>query len=1549
MFCCDVGTTDAESFSSQKQSFLLQKFVFLFYFFNLRPVTYKANFLHFMKLLIPSLFLGFSVLLPVGMKAQVSVTRTATDVSISNAYLERHFNISGQHLRPGKMVNKRTAPTATFTPSAGSEEFSLNPVTQKKQVGGLLNRASWTITADGFTPENGCGTPASIIDDNDATYWHSNYTDASLAEMPHWFLVDLGSSQTFRSFGYTTRQADKSVNGHAKEIEIQAGETPTSLTTVYSGTMPYSLNEIWTNFSHNITARYVKVIIKSSWNGAKFAACGEFRLSSEAQAAATEMTKLPRTGWTATADSWCRESATVGEPSLAIDGDAATLWHTFYSGQQGQGSAALPHSLTIDLGAAATFRSFGYLPRSGSEGVRSNGNIAGYEFSVSDNGSDWQTVKTGTLAYTEVATVWTDLGRDITARYVRLTETSAVNGREFGCCAEFNLSTDTVAVPLPTAFSASQMTLDNVREESIDGGKRLVFEMKPYQHVNPADGVSATWKVSMVVEMKEKDHFLHKYLLISGADEAARTTPIDYIEMENMSVEGVAANQRWSHPEGSGGVGGMSAYTMSLGQPFYIDGLFFGSEFPQAENEISNGFGHSRYYSGKSLSSIAKDGVFRTWPNVEGAARSVSEVGVIRQDFFSYIETIARPTKVRMQYNSWYDWMMTITEERINTSFKRMERGFTQHGLRPMDSYVVDDGWNNYNVSDTERSGTTSNVSGFWEFNSKFPTGLQGAAQIAHRYGSDFGIWLGPRGGYNFNASWGHFLESHGNGTYNTRSGDAVTGDSVYVSKLRDFFLTCQKDYGVNYWKLDGFSTVEPQPSNNGRYITGGKNGNYYFTEHWERWYDVFRDLYAEASGRGSDLWLNLTCYVNPSPWILQFCNSVWMQNSNDMGRAVVGGRNSELDKQLSYRDDRYYDFYNANGLQFPQSHIFNHDPIYGKTDCMSPNAMSDNEFRAYLYMMATRGTAFWEMLYSYNMMDEGNKWLINAEALTFIDKNYETLRNAVYFGRSPKSGEIYGYSCWRPVTTGQQAEGIVSFRNPSNTSKTFTFTFDKAVGVPETANNLHAGLIMQYSGTPGAATALTWTPAATTYAYGQNMQLTLRPGEILVLRFGAADTTPATFATVRSTEARKVVAQFSEPVRPTTSAFALYDGATLVGQPTAVSLAADYRTVTLTFANALQDNKAYTLKAQNLSDWNNVLSQDVSPVFYYNAGGLVLRIDSTAQLQQAETVATRSDLRAGVQFLALDKSYTAVSEKTIGGRDAFTFSTLVRTTAANTVIAQQAGAWKLELVNGKPVFKVGHTTFAADSVVNDGRNHQITAVREANGMVKVYIDGNLQGTAYNAAYAEEVLTPAPLQLGGTAGLELAAAGLYVGAADYEKAAADASAALTEKYLISVTVPTGLDVTFTPKAGVTAAGEQLVAAVAPGKTVSVKAVAQDGFRLAGYTKDGVQTTLNAGRDSVATVHFAAVRADHNLVFVVKKTTGIAEASANGLKVTTTPASIEVTGASPLSIRAYTSDGRLLGTAKGTDRVVLSTTAWPAGTYILDIMTAGNSKTVKILK
>ena len=45
--------------------------------------------------------------------------------------------------------------------------------------------------------------------------------------------------------------------------------------------------------------------------------------------------------------------------------------------------------------------------------------------------------------------------------------------------------------------------------------------------------------------------------------------------------------------------------------------------------------------------------------------------------------------------------MMTINDDNIESAFKKMEKGFSESGVEPMDSYVVDDGWNNYNNSNT--------------------------------------------------------------------------------------------------------------------------------------------------------------------------------------------------------------------------------------------------------------------------------------------------------------------------------------------------------------------------------------------------------------------------------------------------------------------------------------------------------------------------------------------------------------------------------------------------------------------------------------------------------------------------------------------------------------------------------------------------------------------------------------------------------------------------------------------------------------------------------
>lgn len=112
------------------------------------------------------------------------------------------------------------------------------------------------------------------------------------------------------------------------------------------------------------------------------------------------------------------------------------------------------------------------------------------------------------------------------------------------------------------------------------------------------------------------------------------------------------------------------------------------------------------------------------------AARS-RDYSVTQSDFYEYIETIAIDTEFRQQYNSWYDNMKEITDEIIQKSFFEIEKGFTQYGIAPLDSYVVDDGWTNY--------------SSFWDFNNKFPNELYNSSLQVNQLASNFGLWLTKR------------------------------------------------------------------------------------------------------------------------------------------------------------------------------------------------------------------------------------------------------------------------------------------------------------------------------------------------------------------------------------------------------------------------------------------------------------------------------------------------------------------------------------------------------------------------------------------------------------------------------------------------------------------------------------------------------------------------------------------------------------------------------------------------------------------------------------
>lgn len=615
-------------------------------------------------------------------------------------------------------------------------------------------------------------------------------------------------------------------------------------------------------------------------------------------------------------------------------------------------------------------------------------------------------------------------------------------------------------------LSSNNLKLDNVNVFK----HRVEFIFKRCSY----NGARITFIES--IEIGDDDHYMHKYIEMVVAPEEQHLITIDYIDCEHIRID--EPEQKWTIGDIEPAY--LTSYHSALGQPVYINGFFLGSEFPLAENNLQENTVYMRYFSGKRFDMLNLNcgHTFKTWNTVVGAARGL-EHPVIREDFLTYIRAISRKIKPRFQYNSWYDHMHDITNENIKSSFKEIEDNLSKTMVPPLDSYVVDDGFVDWSAD-------------FWAFNEKFPEELYPAASIAKKFSSEFGLWNGPRGGYDAfkTPRFGRNMEKAGKGGFNRASMDVCVSSTEYIKNITDYYLDCDRKFDINYWKLDGF-LLRACPSKKHGHMTGGFNQMYQYTEMWENWINIFKQLRIKRESVGKDLWINQTSYCNASPWFLQWADSLWIQNSADIGFVDENDNgeklsNRDVDRVLTYRDGRYYDFSVTRDYQFPHEFIYNHDPIYGNTAKIS---MTDEEFRRYMLMMTTRGTAFWELYYSYNMFNEA-KWRINADALRFIRNDYDILKKSQFIGGSPTAGEVYGYSAWTKTA------GIVSLRNPSNDKKTFTLTLDKTVGVFESADNLKKVSIYPYTNECDE----------NTYKYGDKLTFELESCEAVILKFSSEE-----------------------------------------------------------------------------------------------------------------------------------------------------------------------------------------------------------------------------------------------------------------------------------------------------------------------------------------------------------------------------------------------------------------------------------------------------------
>ena len=1025
--------------------------------------------------------------------------------------------------------------------------------------------------------------------------------------------------------------------------------------------------------------------------------------------------KLETTGWKATADSVAENEAPNGGADKMFDGDNNTYYHSKYGDGVDAAVKEYPHNIYVDFGSQKSFQSLRYQQRVDQNGTPTvSGHVKGYKIYTGDSIDALKTTDGAKLvgqgSFENKKETYVNLDEKVTAQYVRIEfvdcyEPSAANvSKDVACCSEFDFFEDTATFPVvdnATQLKTSEMKVQGEPQlTEKDGVKTLTFTFEPKR----VRGVDYT--IKEVITMKDGDSFMRKHLDISVGEGQAEKAKIDYIDLENMNIAqtDLKQNEYWTISDtmaDNPDMGGMKGDYLELGQPYYVGAMYWGCEFPETENKIKGSNSFIRYYYGKSLkysedkfdyNEEKVDGKMTTWDAVVGAARS-RDYSVTQSDFYEYIETIAIDTEFRQQYNSWYDNMKEITDEIIQKSFFEIEKGFTQYGIAPLDSYVVDDGWTNY--------------SSFWDFNNKFPNELYNSSLQVNQLASNFGLWLGPRGGYGTERTIANWIASNGLGSVNNQSGgDINISDARYLTKLnKDVFCEYQDKFDINYWKLDGM-LLNPSTEQSEYYVTG--NPLYTISETYERWTDIFEDMRDNRAGK--DLWLNMTSYTNPSPWHVQWVNSVWMQNTGDTGYTNKFDATDE-EAMLTYRDNAYYNFLNEREWQLPNKYFYNHDPVYGLTanDAYGRPDIeyTDDELRNHLYMLGTRGTAFWEYYYSYSMFDD-DKWQINAEAAKWIEDNFDILQKSQMFGGKPENGDIYGYSCWNGK------EGILSIRNPKNVEQSYEVTYDRLIGVGEDLGTVYGKVVVgdQKHQTDKAL------------KYGDKVTYTLAPKEVLILQFGEKDETPAKILSVEG-NGKEAEVEFDETIRTPEAGMFKVDGY----EVTKAELKADRRTVKLTLDKELKDARTVSVSVDGVTD----------------------TVGNTSKVS-AQNDAFKDGIITGV--ISDDLKDGAVSTKakySVDGHGGFTVTGKIKTDSKDVVLAEQKGAYKVGIdgegyltfefndmkitskYDQKTVDKANDSyTSETKGIAADGKEHQFSAVKEINGMIKLYLDGKVVASTYS-------------------------------------------------------------------------------------------------------------------------------------------------------------------------------------------------------------------------
>ena len=577
-------------------------------------------------------------------------------------------------------------------------------------------------------------------------------------------------------------------------------------------------------------------------------------------------------------------------------------------------------------------------------------------------------------------------------------------------------------------------------------------------------------RVDVRYELVPGDFYIRKRLTITSA----KPVTLERIDVESLNLSdayqpftnrSITANapEKWSP---------------GLGQPLYTakSAMFWGIEFPAADNHVKNGVLSAGYLWGRELKA---DQPYQAYIAVMGVA---DDPAFIPDAFFEYIDRIRiRPLRLQVQYNSWFDYGNGVNKETFAKSVSKIHLELAEkRKTRPLSMYVIDDGWQD-NAADWSDK--------VWKVNGKFDVDFASSQKAVKDATSKLGLWLSP----------GCLFGSHGQVAKLRGAGFEALDDWMslagprYMQSLEDRIVELTQQ-GVGFWKLDGLFghlNLRNFELHGSRYgvpempqlgIEGLKAGSvqlndakydelkiYYLTAGTERLMQIFKRL----AGVDPDIYIVISNGAYLSPWWLMSVDAVWMINADD----AAGG--SLRTAELVYRDSRYYKIWKEENTQFPICSVFNHEPKKTST------GESKDEFRRYLYMSLSRGTGFIE-LYIKPFVIQPEDWDVLSEGLNWAEAMFPTFKRARMHGGRPHAGEVYGYTAWN------KTQGYLSVHNPSASTKTYTIKLDRTFGLLPDKGLFHVSSPLEDSmrGLP------------ITCMLGDTLTLEMKPREIRILNF---------------------------------------------------------------------------------------------------------------------------------------------------------------------------------------------------------------------------------------------------------------------------------------------------------------------------------------------------------------------------------------------------------------------------------------------------------------